>query len=606
LGEARRVSAPSADTAARLNKYFPTLDIDVRPHAPPLTVLPQLAMPQRANRVRIGLIGAIGGHKGYRVLLDCARDAATRRLPLEFVVIGYTENDKPLLKTGKVFITGRYSEIEAPHLLQRERPDIVFLPSVWPETWCYALDYALAAGLQVVSFDLGAIAERLRAAGLGILLPLDMSSRQINDHFLSLIGDRKNPSPYVQKSQSIMRDDANMITTREIRMMNSSAGESSQDEGLSASVQVLPLPTGLYLFSVKAGATVVEHTAEKLNLPAMHVGLGPGVRSEQVEFVAGPGTDGTWLFAQGDVLVAKVNGSGATLILTSVRSSIGEVLSIEVERLEARSQALTLAPTDGAGMPIIPPIAAAHATDAGAPAALKLKSAVVAVADTLALPVQIKTHIRSRGDMSFADTPWAGRVAPGLWIESFSVQPLKHLAAHDIEYKGLTGTGFETPWLSDDQICGTKGMSVPLVGFAVRLKPSSEASAYDCEYSGYYRSSVTVGPLRNGAPCRSTVANDPLEGIQIRIVQRAKAAAANTAIATAVPAEVESQRSGIRAPSFGRYRDAEAPSSNGAPKGASKPLESAPKAVKRIKPAPAPSKADNGARSAPRSQNRIS
>jgi hypothetical protein len=102
------------------------------------------------------------------------------------------------------------------------------------------------------------------------------------------------------------------------------------------------------------------------------------------------------------------------------------------------------------------------------------------------------------------------------------------------------------------------------------------------------------------------VANDPLEGIQIRIVQRAKAAAANTAIAIAAPAEIESQRSGIRAPSFGRYRDAEAPSSNGAPKGASKPLESAPKAVKRIKPAPAPSKADHGVRSAPRSQNRIS
>ena len=85
-----------------------------------------------------------------------------------------------------------------------------------------------------------------------------------------------------------------------------------------------------------------------------------------------------------------------------------------------------------------------------------------------------KTHIRSRGDMNFTDAPWAGRVAPGLWIESFSVLPLEQLAVYDIEYKGLTGTGFETPWLSDDQNCGTKGMSVPLVGFAMRLKPSPE------------------------------------------------------------------------------------------------------------------------------------
>jgi hypothetical protein len=136
------------------------------------------------------------------------------------------------------------------------------------------------------------------------------------------------------------------------------------------------------------------------------------------------------------------------------------------------------------------------------------------------LPLQIGAHIRSRGDMNFADVPWAGRVAPGLWIESFSVRPLQGFSAQDIEYKGLTGSGFETPWLSDDKMCGTKGMSVPLVGFAVRLKPSAAAAAYDCEYSGYFQSRVTVGPLRNGAPCRSTVANDPLEGIQVRLVRR--------------------------------------------------------------------------------------
>jgi hypothetical protein len=68
-------------------------------------------------------------------------------------------------------------------------------------------------------------------------------------------------------------------------------------------------------------------------------------------------------------------------------------------------------------------------------------------------------------------------------------------------------------------------MSVPLVGFAVRLRPSAETALYDCEYSGYFQSGTVVGPLRNGAPCRSSVANDPLEGMQIRFVRRAKAPA---------------------------------------------------------------------------------
>jgi glycosyltransferase involved in cell wall biosynthesis len=204
------VLAPSADTASRLNNYFTDLHIEVRPHAPPFVPLRRRAMSPRAKKVRVGLIGAIGGHKGYHVLLGCARDAAKRRLPLEFVVIGYTENDERLLKTGKVFITGRYSEIEAPHLLRRERPDIVFLPSVWPETWCYTLDYAVAAALPVISFDLGAIAERLQAAGLGVLLPLGLSARQINDCLLCRIADRRNPPTYVRTSRSAERDDATM------------------------------------------------------------------------------------------------------------------------------------------------------------------------------------------------------------------------------------------------------------------------------------------------------------------------------------------------------------------------------------------------------------
>jgi GT2 family glycosyltransferase/glycosyltransferase involved in cell wall biosynthesis len=595
LGEARRVLAPSADTAARLNNYFPALHIEVRPHTPPVAALQQRAMLPRAKRVRVGLIGAIGGHKGYQVLLDCARDAAARRLPLEFVVIGYTENDKQLLKTGKVFITGRYSEIEAPHLLRRERPDIVFLPSVWPETWCYTLDYAMAAGLPVVSFDLGAIAERLRAAGVGILLPLDLSSRQINNHLLGRVAGRQNPPLYVQTSQSLKRDDAKMPKSREKKMMKPSVGESSQEEGLSASVQVLPLPTGLYLFSVKAAATLAERSAGQLSLPAMHVGLGPGVPSDQVEFIAGPGSAGTWLFAHGDVLVVKVNGAGATLILTSVRSSIGEVLAIEVERLEARAEAAASVPTERANTSGKLPPAASRTADAQAPVALKSKSAGP-VEETL--PLQIKTHIRSRGDVNFADVPWAGRVAPGLWIEAFSVQPLKHLGAQHIEYKALTGTGFETPWLSDDQICGTKGMSVPLVGFAVRLKPGSETASYDCEYSGYYRSSVVVGPLRNGAPCRSTVANDPLEGIQIRIVKRPSTAVANAGATVGI----EPQRAGTKAPSFGRYRDAEAVPVNGDPKSSA----SAPKPAKRIKPADGAGKSDRSSRSAHRSPNRLS
>ena len=87
---ARRVIAPSSDTAARLGRHFQDLEIQVQPHAAPTAPAALPSRPGEAKVIRVALIGAIGDHKGYRILLECARDARARRLPLEFVVIGYT------------------------------------------------------------------------------------------------------------------------------------------------------------------------------------------------------------------------------------------------------------------------------------------------------------------------------------------------------------------------------------------------------------------------------------------------------------------------------------------------------------------------------------
>ncbi len=545
LKGARRVVVPSRDAATRLRKYF-SITPEVRPLASPEDRVGAVPPPTGRKTVRVAVIGAIGAHKGYRVLLNCARDARTRRLPLEFVVIGYTEQNEALRATGNVFITGRYDEGEAQHLLRREAPDVAFLPSVYPETWCYALDEAIAAGLPVVAFELGALAERIRTPGNGCVLPLNQKPRDINERLLEVAAQRvRSDLPIGIMPRGIMGQRA-MVN----KLADSSKATDSgsvKSEALSASVQVLPLPPGLYLFSVQAATPTVQPTAGQLALPAMHVGLGPGVRADQVEFVGGPANNGSWLFAKDDLLVIKVCKAGATMVLTSIRAASGEVLAIKVQRLEGGA--------DAAPAPQLPPPAApVIAKPVAAPPAPPPVDA--------ALPLRIGAHIRARGDMSFSATPWAGRIAPGLWLESFSITPLEHFEANDIEYKGLTGNGFETPWLSDGKMCGTQRMSVPLVGFAVRFKSGAKAAAYDCEYSGYFKSGVIVGPLHNGAPCRSTVANDPLEGIQVRIYKSDRPRRSPEAEVSRSPKSAAAQSSPRNGtgPSFGTYRDANQPS----------------------------------------------
>ncbi len=184
LAAAARVVVPSNDAAARLRRHFPALRPEVIAHEDD-AALPPLRPPPDGPR-RVGVVGAIGIPKGYDVLLACARDAARRDLALSFTVIGHTHDDARLLDTGRVFVTGPFRAAEAPALLRAEGVHLAFLPSIWPETWCYALGDALRAGLAVAAFDLGAPAERIRRTGRGWLLPLGLPPAAINNALLAL------------------------------------------------------------------------------------------------------------------------------------------------------------------------------------------------------------------------------------------------------------------------------------------------------------------------------------------------------------------------------------------------------------------------------------
>jgi glycosyltransferase involved in cell wall biosynthesis len=72
------------------------------------------------------------------------------------------------------------------YLLGREAPHAVFLPSVWPETWCYTLSHAIASGLPVAAFDIGAMGERLRQESGGTLFPMGLPPREINRCLIEL------------------------------------------------------------------------------------------------------------------------------------------------------------------------------------------------------------------------------------------------------------------------------------------------------------------------------------------------------------------------------------------------------------------------------------
>jgi glycosyltransferase involved in cell wall biosynthesis len=200
LSGAKRIIAPSYDTATRLARHFPGIFPVVIPHEDDAAMAEPPPIPCVSGTVRVCVAGAIGLHKGFHVLLACALDAKHRELDLTFVVAGTTIDDERLMDTGRVFVTGPYQPDDAVALIRAQRAALALLPSIWPETWCLGLTELWRAGLRVAAFDIGAPAERIRRTGRGFLLPLHLTPAAINDTLLKAGRGRSSQSPMHEPS----------------------------------------------------------------------------------------------------------------------------------------------------------------------------------------------------------------------------------------------------------------------------------------------------------------------------------------------------------------------------------------------------------------------
>lgn len=177
LGGADNIVVPSADLAERIQRYVPSKAISVwQPEND------DLCQPERAphlgveEHLRILIIGALSVPKGAHVLQRLAHEAALKRAPVTFTLIGASADSKLLKKAG-VRVTGFYNAADLDGLIREANPHVMFLPSIWPETWSFVLTSALRRGLPVAAFDIGAPAERLRQLNRGHIFPLELSRR---------------------------------------------------------------------------------------------------------------------------------------------------------------------------------------------------------------------------------------------------------------------------------------------------------------------------------------------------------------------------------------------------------------------------------------------
>ena len=118
-------------------------------------------------------------HKGASIVKSIAEHS--RAAGISVVLFGDFEDGQ---KPDGIKVIGEYQRDELSDLVQSEEIDVIFFPSIWPETFSFTCSEAISMGLPVASFDIGAPAERIKTYDLGKVMPLDLDIEEIVDELI--------------------------------------------------------------------------------------------------------------------------------------------------------------------------------------------------------------------------------------------------------------------------------------------------------------------------------------------------------------------------------------------------------------------------------------
>ncbi len=188
--------APSMSVAETFRRYFPEMPIRIIPHGIDVGALKHddpdemcsvLLLPHDRHQV-IGVLGAIGPVKGARRLEKLVARTKARRLPLRWVVIGYTDHQyQPWQDKDKTLtIHGSYTARQLHALLDHYRIGMTVFPSAGPESFSYTLSESWTLGRPALVPPIGALGERVTHFGAGWIMDDWQDEDRILDQIMTI------------------------------------------------------------------------------------------------------------------------------------------------------------------------------------------------------------------------------------------------------------------------------------------------------------------------------------------------------------------------------------------------------------------------------------
>lgn len=168
LGSADEVRLFSNSSYELMSRAYPTLPKTtwrVVPHALHTNV--ERVEIQKGEHLHIGVVGAIGKHKGSQIIANIAREIERQNSPVKITVIGTLEQKVP---KNIVTVIGPYEAEKLTELVKNSGANVFLFSSILPETFSYVSNELVAMNVPFACFNLGAPADLARSYSKGLVL----------------------------------------------------------------------------------------------------------------------------------------------------------------------------------------------------------------------------------------------------------------------------------------------------------------------------------------------------------------------------------------------------------------------------------------------------
>lgn len=172
-----KIIVPSENTKSIFKNYYKGLDIEVVEHGVNVVNVKKQEKTSNKSTFNIAFVGAMAIHKGGNILKELIKQNKNPKIKIHL----FGKSELPELTKNKFdYINhGPYTRGELPQLLTDNNIDLVCIFATWPETYSYTLTECYMAHIPVLTFDIGAVGDRVKKDKLGWIIKFNSSPKKI-------------------------------------------------------------------------------------------------------------------------------------------------------------------------------------------------------------------------------------------------------------------------------------------------------------------------------------------------------------------------------------------------------------------------------------------